>query len=278
MEWVTNIFDWAVVYYREFMGDFMHYSFYMRTAFFVLLLGLFVVIGKYAIEYIIGPIIIFILFQVLFRAWNFFITETRQEWIYIRFYSKNDSRYNHKYLSLCDKINDNRRKMANMRYVEVFKRKNLRKLSRGIAIFVFIVVALWLGAFGIYANNELTSSNELPSINVQTRPESNPPNIILGDVPYFVIYGPSLAESPTWITDESRVLRLNSEGMIGSRLRSGPSFEYSYVIEILWGEQRMEFTGVFYTDDYVPDMYWLQVIAESGQIGYISSQLVEEDV
>ena len=264
MTWVDNIFEWAVVYYRELMADYMHFHFVMRTAFFMLILGLTVVIGKYALEYIVGPIIIFILFQVLFRAWNFFITETRQEWIYIHFYSKNDSRYNQKYLSLCDKINDNRQKMARMSYIEVFKRKNLRKLSRGLFVFIFVVVALWLCAFGIYANNDLS-----PAI-VETDFEIS--YTISEELPHDINL------KLDWLQNENIILRLNSRGIIGSRLRNAPNFEDSYVIEILWGEQRMTYTGVFHEDDYDTNMYWLQVIAPSGQIGYISSQLVEEDI
>jgi hypothetical protein len=74
---------------------------------------------------------------------------------------------------------------------------------------------------------------------------------------------------------ENAILRINSHGVAGARVRNSPGFENNLVIFILWGEQTVIYENSYTEDVYVPGLYWLRIRTEEGISGYIANRLVE---
>jgi len=110
---------------------------------------LIIYIAALVFKYALGPLAVLIYINVLKRAWNYLVTETLQEWIYIRYYSKGDSKFANLYLRLCDKVKHNRAVLSGGKNKGVLPSVRVRKLGNRMMVATMIIATMWVMAFGL---------------------------------------------------------------------------------------------------------------------------------
>jgi len=280
---ITATFDRVGDLYNQWFGNWLHIHFIIRTVLLVLMLGLVIYVCAQLFRYIIAPFLLMFFYHVIFRAWNYFMVETPQEWLYIRYNAKGKTTYSNYYLRLCDKVKRNRTILSHTKYKGMVV-KARRASLRLMAIFG-IVTLLWVTSFGLYhqyavPTMAVVDSNHNPPQN-QAPPHTEPgetqntpdtPNI--GYTPEV----PSEAEGVPagWPTDTIIVFYLNELGQPGAPLRNGPGIPDYSIIEMLWDNDQLVYLHSFAPDLEAEGEYWLRVLSPSGTEGYISSKLVSK--
>jgi len=247
------------------------------------MLWLIIYVAVQIFKYAVGPLIVLIYINVFKRAWNFFITETIQEWIYIHHYSKGSPRFSSLYMRLTDKARHNRAILS--KHKGRMDHGRVRRLGNWMMITSGIIATLWVAAFGL--NQEYTApawvaSGSPGENNSQENnyPESGDAEAGSGtendDYPVNEeIYFPGLISPGRFPIGEQISLLLTEEAREGARLRSGPGTAGTTVIEMLWGDGLLTYLGHYVPDTDVETLYWMRVRSQSGTEGYIGSHLVE---
>jgi len=243
-------------------------------------------------KFILGPLAVLFYVNVIKRAWNFFFTETLHEWVYINYYSKGDAKYSNLYMKLCDKVKHNRTTLSRTGYKNILSQGKVRRLGNYLMLTAGIIVALWVGAFGLnqeYAmpawvggvTNEPNEAMEpdYPEINEpEHEPDNNDNNGSTNDneePPPTDFYAPGLINPQQFPPYAQVTFALTSEaGVDGARLRDGPGTDTT-VIEMLWGYDLLIYLGYYVQDAELETLFWLKVRTPLGTEGYIASQLVE---
>ena len=279
-------FDWASNLYADWFADWLHISFIIRTVILALMLLIVIFVAGQLFKYVLGPIIVLIYVHIFKRMWNFFITESIHEWLYIRYYSKDNVEYSNVYLNLCDKVKRNRAVLKYTGYRSILRNGRVRKLGNGLIISLCVISVMWVVAFGLsdeYAQLAVAIV-EPPQTDGPTPPAGTTNNDDVDNehqneaerIPSYTVYYPGFiipallppgTQIMLTLTDNAR------EG--GARLRDGPGISGFTVIEVLWGYDLLIYLGNYVQDEDVDMLYWLHVLSPTGLEGYIASQLVE---
>ncbi|MCL2372061.1 MAG: hypothetical protein FWC78_01485 [Defluviitaleaceae bacterium] len=274
---ITNSFDRAGELYAELFSEFLHINFIVRTLLVVFILWLVVFVLGQVFKYVFAPLVIILYTKLALRAWNYLFVETLQEWLYIRYHSKDKP--SPLYLRLCDKIKVNRQKMAYTTYSGILHRGKVRRASRSLILICGITGTLWAGGFGMHQEYaapamvadvaEPTSAPEPTHIYEETFPT------VVETPPPAQIYQSGFLSPVNWDTGSQIVLALTEQGRQGARLRNGPGIVDNTIIEILWDDELLLYMNRYAADGQVQGLYWLYVQTTGGEAGYISSQIVE---
>ena len=278
---IRSTFDWAGELYGRMFVDWLHIHFLIRTVLLLLMLWLVIFLAGQVFQYFVWPLVLMVYYHVIFRFWNFFFVETPHEWLYIRHHSKDSPNFSQGYLRLCDKVKRNRLTLNHAKYRGMVVKA--RRLALQLMVVCAVTATLWVSAFGLhqeYADvvlplpDSVVGGAEIPGyVDVGVPGYDN--GEYNGGV-YYAYYAPGVSRPSEWVY--GRILTLNEMGRDGARLRDGVGITGSVVIEILWGDQRLSYLGVYEHDPYVAGLYWIRVLAPSGAEGYISSALVDDDV
>jgi len=279
MNVIRASFDWSANLYETWFADWLHIPYLARTALILLVLWFVIfVIMQVGFRYVLGPLAVLFFYHVIIRVWNFIFVETIQEFIYIRYFSKDKPRFSKTYLRLTDRIKRTRLILSHLRYRGILYQGRVRKFAWRATIIGLLLTALWVPAFGLHVayvvptgvilDNGTSYRNE-PDLEQASIPPEPDTLFTTGEIPRSEWLNPQdLAEG------ESIILRLNEQGTPGTRLRDVPSMgEEAVVIEVLWGEMNLVYQGV-YAPGEIEGLYWLRVRTPAGTIGYVSSQLV----
>jgi len=285
MTWFRTSFELAGRVYNRLFVDWLHVNFIIRTIILLMMLWIIIFVGALVFKYVLGPLAVLFYINVIKRAWNFLITETLYEWLYIRYYSKGNSRFNNWYLRLSDRVKHNRAVLSYTRYRGILHRGRVRKLGNYMMITAFILAAMWVVAFGLnqeYAapvwaavNGGDENNTDIPDMYAEEpnhEDDIEEPSEV--DEPPLNLHG---FISPSQLPLDTTISLALTENVQeeGARLRDGPGLTDTTVIEMLWGSGQMTFLGHYVPDDDVGTLYWLRVRTPSGIEGYIGSQLVE---
>ncbi|MDR1663599.1 MAG: hypothetical protein LBR83_01575, partial [Clostridiales bacterium] len=145
-----DFLTWASESYRSAFSEWLGIHFIVRTLVLLLLVWIALYIAAKVFHYIIAPLLILLFYHGLFRAYNFLFVETPMEWLYIKYYSEDKTLFSGTYLKLCDKVKQNRMKLAHTRYMGIIYQGHTRRAAKRLLIISLIVGSLWVTAFGIF--------------------------------------------------------------------------------------------------------------------------------
>lgn len=272
---IRSTFDSAGEIYSILFADWLHIHFLIRTVIILLSLWLLIYLASQFFQYIFGPLVVLFYCHIILRAYNYLFVESVQEWIYIKYYSKDKPNFYNLYLRLCDKSHRNREMIEDAAYTEIIRRGRVRKVSLQAMIICGVTATLWAGAFGLhqeYAAPAVVLVEETATTDVYQDVDAYDSTYY--DNTYYAYPEETTAYQPENITPDS-LLILNEQGSEGTRLRNGPGITGYTVVEILWDNAVMQYLNLSVADHDVMGMYWLRVQTAGGSIGYISNQLVE---
>ena len=291
MNIIRTTFDWAGTLYSEWFADWLHVHFLIRTVLLLLAVWLIIFLSAQLLHYVIIPLALMAYYHGIFRAWNFLFVETPQEWLYLRYHSKDDHKHASLYSRLCDTVKKNRMILSHTKYNGMIYRA--RKPATGLMVICLVTSTLWLSAFGLHQEY---ATPVLAIVDTGQAPENNEPaapapaeneeypdeNLIETEYEDIELepeipdtYPPGTVSPASWPLDTTITLSLTEQGTQGARLRDGPGIAGNTVIEILWDDAQLTYLHTFVPDPYVNGLYWLRVRTSGGTEGYISSQLVE---
>ncbi|MCL2357736.1 MAG: SH3 domain-containing protein [Defluviitaleaceae bacterium] len=266
MSFIQNLFDSAGELYGTLFADWLHIHFLIRTVIILLLTWLVIFLLGQVVKYVIAPGALMFFYRVPFRIWNYFFVETPHEYLYVRHH--NEPEFPEKYLQLCDKVKHNRTILEHTRFRGMIIRS--KKFSTWFMLTLAVVATLWVSAFGLYHEYSAPAAIIMPG----GETVAAEPAEYQYDVPTDYYYDPAdvPTASPDWEAND--VFVLNERGREGARLRSGPGIDGEIILEMLWDDAQLVFSGEYLPDAYVNGLYWLRVQTETGTVGYISSMLV----
>lgn len=271
---IRSGFDRAGETYAAWFGDWLHIHFIARTILILLVLFLLIFLAAMLLRYVLAPAALMFFYHVIFRAWNFLLVETPQEWIYIKYHSRDLPNFSALYLRLCDKVKRNRLILSHTKFRGMVIRS--RKFSTLLPVITAVAATLWVSAFALhheYAEPVLAVA-EIGENGFEYEPEyfEEIPAQYNEETPYYPT--PDAEFFPeAWA--ENAVLTLNEAGREGARLRDGPGIADQTIIEILWDDAELIFRNAYVPDTYVNGLFWLRVETPDGTVGYISSHLVD---
>jgi len=292
MTWFRASFEWAGDLYATLFADWLHVGFLIRTVIILLMLLIVIFVAAQLFKFVFGPLIVLVYVNVVKRAWNFLVTETLHEWIYINYYSNGDTKHAEWYMRLCDRVKRNRAVLSDTGFKSILGRGRVRKLGNYLMISAAIVAALWVGAFGLsqeyampaWAGNIASDAAQNDDIDEYAgyvepeEPEADNETDEAGNTEESQtprdIYIPGMV-SPRSFPAEGQIVFALTEaaGDEGARVRDGPGTG-TVVIEMLFGYDLMTYMGYYIPDSDVATLYWLRVSTPSGTEGYIASHLV----
>ena len=287
MNMLRTTFDNAGELYSRVFADWLHIHFIIRTVLLLLAMWLLVYLVAQLFQYVIAPFSILFYCHVILRAWNYLFVESFQEWIYIRYYSKDKPNFDGLYLRLCDKAKRNRQILAYTRYAGILRRGRVRRATFQAMAICGVAVTLWVGAFGLHHEYVTPALVLVDTETAETAPDDYmpylpneteaTPHVYQQHEPFptHTVYSSGFVNPVAWQTHENIILTLNEQGRPGARLRNGPGIAEYTVIEILWDNDHFLYLHSFVPDADVVGLYWLHIQSPSGTAGYISSQLVE---
>ena len=270
MQWINSSFEWMGNLYNSLFADWIQMHFIVRTVMILFVLWMIIFLLAILVRYVIAPVVMMVYFHVILRGWNYLFVETPLEWIYIRYYSKEKPNFHDLYLRLCDKSDRNRMRIEYAKYKGLIIRS--RKFVLHLMLACAIASTLWVSAFGLfheYAAPVLVIIND-DEENGFTEEEIY---LYYEEEPIFAEEFPEPFE-----IGENAMLTLNDAGRQGARLHSGPGITDTVIIEMLWDDAVLIFQNAYVPDEFVSNLYWLRVLSPSGTEGYISSQLVLEEI
>ena len=297
MTWFRSSFEWAGDLYTRWFADWLHVDFLIRTAILLFMLWLIIYVVSLIFKFVLGPLAVLLYVNVLKRSWNFLVTETLHEWIYINYYSKGDTRHIDLYMRLCDRVKRNRATLTSTGYGAILEGGRVRRLGNGLMVAAAVIVTLWVGAFGLnqeYAMPawvgalEADSGSETNSQAQDDQGQENETEDTENDAQTNLsedisepetgggtadIYTPGMVR-PSQLPQGQIIFGLTEEAAAaGARLRDGPGIDTT-VIEMLFGYDLLIYLGEYVQDGDVSALYWLFVRTPSGMEGYIASQLL----
>jgi len=314
MQFIQSTFDWAGDLYNRWFSNWLHIHFIIRTVIILLALWLIIYVAIQIFQYIIAPLFVLFYYHVIFRLWNFLFVETPQEWIYIKYHSKDKPNFNETYSNLCDKLKKNQMVLSRAKYSGIIYRGNVKSVAVRLMIILCVVATLWVTAFGLHheyaaqvwvdienENNTNNNNNNYPPLinnenNVNNENEeysgNNNENIyneyngveelpyIYDDIPpsyppTYAIYSYGYVNPALWDANTNIQLQLNELGSLGARLRDAPSIANATIIGVFWDSEVFIYLHEYIPDRYVRGLYWLYVLAPNGVQGFISSQVIE---
>ncbi|MCL2362923.1 MAG: SH3 domain-containing protein [Defluviitaleaceae bacterium] len=286
MTWFRNSFEWAGDLYASWFADWLHVSYIIRTIILLLMLWLIIYVGAQIFKFILGPFAVLLYINVFKRAWNFIFVETIQEWIYINYYSKGDLKFSNWYMRLCDKAKANQAMLANSGLKGIYNRGRVRRLGNYLMLCAGLIVALWVGAFGLSQEYAMPAwVGNLPPEPIQTEEyeddytDANETNDDYESEeneapPQEEIYFPGMVRPSLFPPMTQIFLALTDEASEdGARLRDGPGTG-TIVIEMIFGNELLMYLGYYAPDEDVETLYWLRVRTPEGTEGFIASHLV----
>ncbi|MCL2215462.1 MAG: SH3 domain-containing protein [Defluviitaleaceae bacterium] len=294
---IRTTFDWAGALYSRWFADWLHVHFIIRTVLLLLLMWLIIFLGAQLFKYVLLPLVLMLYYHVFFRAWNFLFVETPQEWLYLRYHSKDKPDHAQLYSRLCDKVKRNRLILKHTKFAGMMIRA---RRPASVLMFICLVAStLWISAFGLHqeyaapalvlidntADRDMQDS-DVPDLDLPPDESSNNENDLYD---YYTpgeaeaeptpgshaVYAPGTINPAGWPAESNIRLSLTEQGAQGARLRDGPGIAGNTIIEILWDDTLVTYLHSFVPDVYVNGLYWLRVRTPGGAEGYISSQLVE---
>lgn len=299
---MQQVFDQASQQYAIWFAEWLHIDFVIRTLIILLVLwGLLFVLVQ-VLQYVIFPIGVLIYRHVFFRAYHYLFIETPQEWLYIHYYAKDKPTFRTLYLRLTDKVKQNRLILNHTKYKGILHRGTVRRIAWVCVATIGVTATLWLTAFGLHheyyvpalagyrggeepattppvigenTNNTISlpptdnTSNELQENDDknETPQESGQATPAPSDIIY-----PAGYINPQILSENVR-LRLSPDALTGARLRDTPGF-LGTVIQMVWEDAELMYTGIYIDEPFVPGLYWLQVRSADELTGYIASHLV----
>lgn len=283
---IQSTFNRAGDLYGRWFADWLHVHFIIRTVILLFVLWLIIFLAAQLLRYLIAPMVLFVYYHIIFRAWNYVFVETPHEWIYIRYHSKDLPNFSALYLRLCDKVKRNRLILSHTKFKGLTMRS--RRFSAQVMIISAVAVTLWVSAFGLHHEYAVPAMVEVttPEINTMEEPSTENGQESVQETPvtdepppqYYeeVHYYPTAPENQITPADwqENAILTLNEQGKQGARLRDGPGITGQTIIEILWDDVQLTYLNMYVPDLYVSGLFWLRVQSPGGAVGYISSQLV----
>jgi len=277
---ITSTFDRAGDLYGIWFADWLHVHFIIRTVLILFVLWLIIFLAAQLIQYLIAPAVLMFYYHIIFRAWNYIFVETPCEWIYIRYHSQDKPNFSALYLRLCDKVKHNRMVLSHTKFKGVLLRS--RKFSLNLMFICAVAATLWVSAFGLHHEYAAPVMLEIAEevVFFEEEYEDEIPYELVTEEPPFVYH-----EEPTYYTvdepfvptvwQENAIFTLNEQGSQGARLRNGPGISGQTILEILWDDAELIYLNAYFPDEYVNGLYWLRVESPSGTVGYISSQLID---
>jgi len=289
MAWFRSSFEWAGDLYSRVFADWLHINFIIRTIILLLMLWLIIFVAGLVFKFVLGPLAVLIYVNVIKRAWNFLVTETLHEWLYIKYYSQGSPRFANWYLRLCDRVKHNRTILSNSGFSGIFHRGRVRVMGTRMMIVATVIATMWVVAFGLnqeyaapaWVGVDVTTNTNNEDDNVITDTDDYPEPDNTEDEYESDIYNDNddINEfiSPGQFPLGSQVALVLAEHVQeeGARLWDMPSLSEGTVVEMLWGDEPLTFLGYYVADSDVDALYWLRVRAPSRAEGYIGSQLVE---
>jgi len=136
--------------YDSIFSEWLYIPFFVRTVILVLILCIIVYLFAQVCHYLLIPYGILFYYNVIFRAWNFLFTETFREFIYIFFYADGKPFLSKTYLRLCDKVKENRMRLAHTRYAGIIRSEKVKKAATHLMVIMLTVTILWTVALGLY--------------------------------------------------------------------------------------------------------------------------------
>ncbi|MCL2839721.1 MAG: hypothetical protein FWE05_03025 [Defluviitaleaceae bacterium] len=285
---VQSTFDWVGELYTRLFADWLHIHFLIRTVLLLLILWLIIFLAAQVFRYVLLPLGMMFYYHVIFRLWNYLFIETPQEWLYLRYHSK-DKPYNvDLYAGLCDKVKKNRTILLHAKFNGMVVRT--RRFANQLMMICLIAITLWVSAFGLHqeyaAPTLLIIDDSMQSQEDLYEEEADYEYGIWGihydevsdvesNADEYAMYTAGIINPAEWVTGSNIILTLTEYGIQGARIRNGAGIAGNTVIEMLWEDAELVYLHVFDPDEYVSNLYWLWVRTPSGTEGYISSQLVE---
>ena len=287
MSWLRQSFEWMSQRYTAWFADWLHVNFVIRTVILVLMAWLIIFVAALLFKYVLGPVAVLVYVNIFKRAWNFFVIETLQEWIYIRYKSRGSQQFSGLYYRLCDKIKRNRNTLSYAGYTGILERGRVRKVGNHLMVYSAVIAALWIGAFGL--NQEYVRPAWVGAVDVSgdadenlhqsddTNEDDGNDDEDNSEVVPQAAYIPGMLSPREFPAGGNVVLALAEEFRSdGVRLWDGPGpGTDTTVVEMLWGYDLLIYLGHYVPDSDVDALYWLRVRTPSGMEGYIGSQLVE---
>lgn len=265
MSIIQATFDWAGEHYARIFADWLHIHFLIRTVLLLLILWLIIFAMAKLFQYAIGPVAVLFYRHVILRGWNYLVIESLQEWLYIKYYSKDKPNFENLYLQLCDKVKYNRQRIAYTSYAGILHRGLVRRVAlTGMGVFGTLAV-LWVVPFGIHMAYYEPAMLMVDMVDEPSE-GSDEPTMEIVEAPQHMFHYVTGA----WTADS--ILTLTENGRQGTRLFNGPGDTQYVVVEILWDYDQM-----LYLNAAVPDgagLFWLHVETPSGARGYVNSRYV----
>ena len=282
MDGIVSLFDSMMGLHDGVFGRFPDVHFLVRTVFLLLLAWLVALVALKTFKYAAGPLAVLLFYHAALRLHNYFFVETPAEWLYIRYYSKDLPAHEKTYLRLADKSKRYREAIKDMDYGMAVVR--VRGAERRLSRFALTAVTLLVAAFSLYAEffppgHAAEGGGPGHAAGGENAPENSPQE---GDAggganpqnPAESPEPPEPPEPPEW--ESGTRLALNAEGRrAGAWLRDGPGIGGTVVVEVLWGDDVVEYMRHYVPDEYVRGLFWLRVRTRNGNTGYLSSSLVD---
>jgi len=277
MEIINNLFIRMSTFYTSTFAEWMHVHYLLRTVILLLIVWLVLYLAANAFRLVVGPILLFFCYHLLFRAFNYLILETAQEWLFIKYHSKGSKRFARSYVRLTDTVYQNRKTLKSLTYLTLCGKAWNGVFSLMVACMVS--ASLFVTALGLTIEfTDIYREREVVSGPIQNIPPAIHPSITVpielpsmeepDEIPVSVF------EPPTWAIEPGINLVLTEEGSAGTRLRDGPGIDEFTVIEILWGDVVLEYIGNFEADE-AEGLFWMQVLTPVGNVGWVSHVLLD---
>jgi len=190
-------------------------------------------------------------------------------------------------MRLTDRAKRNRAVLSGSQEAKAARRGRIRRLGTQMMITAGVIAAMWVVAFGInqeyavpaWAASSYTGEENGPED--YNAPPGNEGADEDGDAEndeitsYYEEYNPGMVRPRRFPEGVQLSFILTYEARDGARLRSGPGTADTVVIEMLYGDEILEYLGYYTADAYVDTLYWIHVRSQAGVVGYIASHLVE---
>ena len=271
---MRGLLESAAESYSVIFGDWLDIHYAARTLILILLACMIIYVCAQFIQYAALPLLILFFYHALYRAWNYCVTETFQEWIFIHYYSEDKPFLRNTYLRLCDRIKRNRLVLKHTRYSGIMYRGVVQKIAKRLMTVAMVISCLWILAFGLY--NEFAYGIDKDIITTGASGNgfaADETPDIPGDEA-FPQTEPLVMNPATWPEEMELVFTLNARGAGGSNIRDNPGVNSGTPVAVVNGDALLVYLNEYAFDDS-SGVYWLKVRAPSGVEGYISCTLLD---
>ncbi|MCL2708183.1 MAG: hypothetical protein FWF03_03605 [Defluviitaleaceae bacterium] len=270
--------------YNRVFADWLYIHYIPRTLLLLCLALTLAYIAVNAVRYVAAPFAAVVYFHMLLRLWNFFVTETAQEWLYVKYFSKGRQRFVRTYQKKCDSVKKNRKRMTNASYFKIIRRTGYINAFRGLLVSALLVAGLMNVSVGLFVGYR----ESVEKIEAASRKQPDPsPTIAPTPAPTEApepeeLSAPDETETELeidprrWGDGAELYFMLNEHGTDGANIRDLPSFRFGEIVDMVWGDMLLVYLNEFSRDVDNDDLFWLKVRIPSGTEGFISSLLLTE--